>query len=152
MFDCLIPDIEPKKGYGLIYCYTLEDGRQYIGQTTQQLKNRHIGHLRSQLFFDKCLKKSKFHLFIIGEYPEGQLNEKELYNIGLFETIYPQGFNRQTILDSPINRKPKNKKPIVLKEWDDKRSAKFDKMVQKKYYGSRLWYLYGEQIKQKLRR
>lgn len=90
----------PKEGYGFIYKCTVEDGKQYIGQTTSSIKERMRQHEgRSERgwrmpLFDRVLKKGlSYDVEIISEVPIDMLDAVERYCIGYFDTLVPNGYN-----------------------------------------------------------
>lgn len=84
---------------GKIYKYTnLINGKIYIGQTKQTLKQRDYKHqtqLNDNTYFHRALKKygrQNFSLELVEDnIPFNQLNEKEKFYIDFFESFYTTG-------------------------------------------------------------
>lgn len=92
--DCVVPNIIPANGNGLVYLYTLDNGEQYIGQTNMDIRKRHAMHKYGDVqLVDKKLKKHNWSLKIIGEYPESDLDKMERFYINLLYTMHPNGLN-----------------------------------------------------------
>lgn len=92
----LIKNYTPQEGNGVIYKYTLDDGRIYIGQTIQPLLKRHGSHCNNAMYIDRALKKHDYFLEVIVEAPIDQLNDLEQYYISKFDCLYPNGLNFST--------------------------------------------------------
>lgn len=73
------------------------NGKAYIGQTMQMLKNRMRRHLMGDLYIDLALKKYGIENFTVEVIEEcksvDELNEREIYYIAFFNTLYPNGYN-----------------------------------------------------------
>ena len=92
-----IKNYTPKKGNGLIYKYTFDDGRIYIGQTKQSSLKRHKQHCSDNLLYvDKMIRTHDYFLEIVIEVPIEQLNDLEQYYIAKFDCLYPNGLNFST--------------------------------------------------------
>ena len=92
---------------GVIYCYTFENGKTYVGQTMNetQRKSSHISEAKrgSQLYFHKALRKYnfKFTYEILKEVFTNtkeelvkKLNKYEIFYITIFNSMYDQnGYN-----------------------------------------------------------
>lgn len=84
---------------GLIYKYTnLINGKIYIGQTKQALKNRHKDHLnqlQDNTYFHRALLKygeNNFSLEVIEDnIPYHKLDEREKYWISYYDSFYTKG-------------------------------------------------------------
>ena len=71
------------------------NGKAYIGQTMQMLKNRMRRHMMGDLYIDLALKKygiENFNVEVLEECKSvDELNEREIYYIAFFNTLYPNG-------------------------------------------------------------
>lgn len=84
---------------GKIYKYTnLINGKVYIGQTKQTIKQRDYKHqtqLNDNTYFHRAMKKygrNNFSLELVEDHiPFNQLNEKEKFYIDFFESFYTTG-------------------------------------------------------------
>ena len=83
----------PKDGFGLIYMYTFDDGKRYIGQTNGPLIRRHKQHLCEKLVVDNMIRKHGYTLEVLDEVPINELNHSEQYYISEFSTMHPNGWN-----------------------------------------------------------
>lgn len=95
-----IPEWIPKKGKGIIYMYTLDNGKKYIGQTVSKLSKRHADHLRikkgkkiGEPFVDRFLRKHSYELTILCETDVENLNKMENFYIFKYDTSFPMGYN-----------------------------------------------------------
>lgn len=90
--------------YGIIYKATnIENGLIYIGQTIQGLDTRKAGHIsnafgsQSSLYFHRAIRKygeDNFTWEIIDESEtKEELNEKEMYWIGFYDSYKGDGYN-----------------------------------------------------------
>ena len=81
-----------------IYCYTSPSGKKYIGQTVKTLAERaeNGNHYRECTAFWRAIQKygwENFKCEILEECRPEDLDEKEEYYIGLYNTIVPNGYN-----------------------------------------------------------
>lgn len=83
----------------IIYLFTNEKtGKQYVGQTSQELRKRTLQHRRAkQTYFDRAFTKETekdFTLEVIDKAKTNkELNEKEIYWIEKLNTRFPNGYN-----------------------------------------------------------
>jgi len=93
-----VTDFKPEAGWGIIYMYTLDNGKRYIGQTVNRLMERHWGHMSDSgnCIVDKALAKHDFILEVIDYLPENELDYAESYYIKYFNTFTPNGYNFTT--------------------------------------------------------
>ena len=92
-----IKDYVPKEGNGLIYKYTFDDGRIYVGQTKQHLLKRHAQHyFDNSLYVDRMIRTHDYFLEVVTEAPVERLNDLEQYYIARFNCLYPYGLNFST--------------------------------------------------------
>ncbi len=91
-----IKDYIPREGNRLIYKYTFDDGKIYIGQTKHSLLARHRQHSDGTMYVDRMIKTHDYFLEVIIESPIGQLNDLEQYYIAKFNCLYPNGLNFST--------------------------------------------------------
>lgn len=92
-----IKDYTPKEGNGLIYKYTFDDGRIYVGQTKHSLLKRHRQHYSDNLLYvDKMIRTHDYFLEVVTEAPIEQLNDLEQYYIAKFDCLHPNGLNFST--------------------------------------------------------
>lgn len=93
---------KPKDGHGFIYKYTAPNGKNYIGQTINSLKNRAkniisgTGYKKCTLFW-KAIQKygwNNFQVEILEEICIEELNDREIYYINFFNSIAPNGYNQ----------------------------------------------------------
>lgn len=83
----------------IIYLFTNEKtGKQYVGQTSQELRKRTLQHRRAkQTYFDRAFTKETekdFTLEVIDKAKtDKELNEKEIYWIEKLNTRFPNGYN-----------------------------------------------------------
>lgn len=106
-----IPDWTPKKGKGIIYMYTLDNGKKYVGQTIARLSKRHADHLRvkgkkgkGEPFVDRFLRNHLYKLIILCETDVEKLNEMENFYIFKYDTAFPMGYNILLNDESSIKR------------------------------------------------
>ena len=99
-----IPNYKPKSDEGIIYLYIFDNGKTYVGQTTQELKKRHKGHLSDRQPVDDALRKHAYELKILEIVPKSELDDKEREYIKKYNSMKPNGYN----LDSggKVNREP----------------------------------------------
>lgn len=90
---CKIPNVCPKIGYGLVYCYTFDNGKKYIGITTTNFIQRHKTHLYGKQVVDYAIRKRKYNVEIIDEVPIDELNDAEIRYISEFNCLKPNGYN-----------------------------------------------------------
>lgn len=82
---------------GYIYCFkNLINGKCYIGQTIRNPQVRYSQHLAThdETVFHNALKKygkENFLFYVIGEFPDNELNEKERYYIKRFNSHWQDG-------------------------------------------------------------
>lgn len=82
---------------GYIYCFkNLINGKCYIGQTIRNPKVRYAQHLNTDdgTVFHNALKKygyKNFLFYVIGEFPDSQLDEKEKFYIKQFNSHWKDG-------------------------------------------------------------
>ena len=85
---------------GIIYCITFPSGKQYVGQTTQLLKERIGQHLRSNTTHLICraMKKyaSSYKVEILQEPDDEQIDFYETQFITSLNTLHPNGYNLST--------------------------------------------------------
>lgn len=95
---------KPQLGYGYIYKYTSPNGKNYIGQTINSLKERAKslidgrGYKKCSVFW-KAIQKygwKNFKVEILEEVKVEELNNKEKYYISLFNSLVPNGYNLTT--------------------------------------------------------
>ena len=91
-------DYTPEAGWGFIYLYTLDNGKQYVGQTVIPIKRRHSNHMSAKKGcpFDNALRKHSYTLDILDYLPENELDAAESYYIEMFNTLFPNGWNFET--------------------------------------------------------
>lgn len=80
-----------------------ENGKQYIGQTTYDVKTRwrnHVYHSKHSLdnnYFHRAIRKygeKSFEISIIEEIEDyNLLDEKEVFYISFYNTLFPNGYN-----------------------------------------------------------
>jgi len=92
---------------GIIYCALGPSGKKYYGQTIQEFNSRKIRHIYDALhgsntYFHRALNKHGFenfqwHLIEILHGTKKELtkllNEKEIFYIKKYDTLYPNGYN-----------------------------------------------------------
>jgi group I intron endonuclease len=97
--------MENKKNYGYIYLITnLINGKQYIGQTVQTIKERFYGHIsKKNPVISKAIKKHGRKNFKIEEidvaYNQKELDLIEGVYISWFKTLAPNGYNITKIIN-----------------------------------------------------
>lgn len=83
----------------IIYLFTnKKTGKQYVGQTSQELRKRTLQHRRDkQTYFDRAFTKETekdFTLEVVDKAKtDKELNEKEIYWIKKLNTKFPNGYN-----------------------------------------------------------
>lgn len=88
---------KPKDGYALIYKYLLDNGKSYIGQTTQNLVDRHYKHKSEDVApIDKALKEHQYELVVLCEVPLSEADEMERHYITEYNSLAPNGYNYTT--------------------------------------------------------
>ena len=89
-FNCI-----PNEGWGLIYMYTFDNGKRYIGQTVQSLLGRHKSHLFNDghCVVDRVIAKHDYSLEVLDHLPQNELDYAEQYYIDKFNSITPNGYN-----------------------------------------------------------
>lgn len=99
-----IPNYKPKNGEGIIYLYVFDNGKTYVGQTIQELRKRHRGHLLDHQPVDNALRTHQYELKILEIVKINELDDKEREYIRKYNSIKPDGYN----LDSggKANREP----------------------------------------------
>lgn len=85
-----MPDTETM---GIIYRYTFDNGKMYIGQTKFSLNYRHRQHLIGNMLVDKALRCHRYTLEVVSEVPIERLDDEEQRLIKEFNTEYPNGYN-----------------------------------------------------------
>ena len=87
----------PKEGNGIIYRYTFENGKKYIGQTKYSLNIRHSQHKRDYTqLIGKAISKYRYELEVIEEVGLDILNDEEIKYIRMEGSLYPNGYNLTT--------------------------------------------------------
>src|SRR5665213_2267447 len=89
--------------FGIIYLVTnTVNGKQYVGQTVQLLKERLASHLLdanrgSAYLLHRAIRKYGYSSFTVEEIDVAQsrkeLNAKETFNVLLYNTLAPNGYN-----------------------------------------------------------
>lgn len=93
-FDCKCPTYKPAKGNGIIYLYMFDNCKQYVGQTSKRLSDRHNTHVRSrEQYVNNIIRKHKWALVVIGEYPISELDDMEILYISSLNTRIYNGYN-----------------------------------------------------------
>ena len=90
-----------KNNMGYIYMYTSPNGKHYIGQTKQSIKERRkaskgLGYVGCPAFYHAIQKYGgldKFQLEILEEIDNSLLNEREEYWIKFYNSLIPNGYN-----------------------------------------------------------
>lgn len=109
----------PRPGYGCVYKYNVL-GKDYVGQTRQNLKARHRSHiayypslreLNVKLPVDHKLRNNPYTLNILWTGEIGQLNAIESEYISKLDSIAPNGWNYTLGGDAPavINESTRQK-------------------------------------------
>jgi group I intron endonuclease len=85
---------------GIIYMIkNKENGKIYIGQTKRSLEKRMIEHCsQKQTYIDKVIKKygrNAFEASVVEEVNDSLLDEREENWITFYNTIFPNGYNRE---------------------------------------------------------
>lgn len=86
---------------GYIYMYTAPNGKHYIGQTKQTIKERRktekgLGYITCPAFYHAIQKYgglNNFKLDILEEVDNSLLDKKEEYWINFYNSLIPNGYN-----------------------------------------------------------
>ena len=92
-------ELKMEEKLGIIYIPTnLINGKQYVGQTTRDLKERIKGHKKHGCLLHNAIKKYGFKNFKVISFscPEKDLDWTETFLIKELNTLAPNGYNLQT--------------------------------------------------------
>lgn len=115
-----------------VYCYTGENGKKYIGITSNSLYRRAgkdgYNYIRDNCSFGQAIKKYGFNFFTAEILEDGLTEEKakelEQYYIEKFDT-YKNGYNNTLGGDGTL----KTDRELVLKLWHEKHSISYIKEI-----------------------
>ncbi len=104
---------------GIVYAITyLEDGTEYVGQTTQDLSDRITQHVKTKSLLGTFIQKKGLEAFgirVLAYCPRDQLNECERDWVERLGTLFPDGFNK-TFGGSGASR-PRGSRPSRAREY-----------------------------------
>jgi group I intron endonuclease len=126
---------------GIIYCYTNKvTGKKYIGQTIhpEQRKRNHLHEAMerdSDYYFHRSIRKhgwDNFDYEVLEENVEN-LNERENHYIGMYDTLWPNGYNQcpAAALDkTAIEKMKETKRKQFAAMTEEERRTRVECMVQ----------------------
>jgi len=87
--------------YGIVYLYRNKiNGKCYVGQTIQSVKQRHKSHLKNRYAIGCALRKygvDNFEISIVEHCnSQDELNDAESYYVQHYRSLYPNGYNLTT--------------------------------------------------------
>lgn len=94
-------DAVAESNKGIIYLYTFDNGKQYVGQTIISVKKRYGQHLAEDNALSRAMKTHKHMVSILEVVDIEKLDDAEIKWIAEKNTLWPRGYNFTTGGSSP---------------------------------------------------
>ena len=78
---------------GIIYLYTFDNGKQYVGQTRTSVKKRYGQHLAEDNVLARTMKTHKHMVTVLETVDLDELDNAEVKWISDLNTLWPKGYN-----------------------------------------------------------
>jgi group I intron endonuclease len=104
---------------GIIYIFTFPNGKQYVGQTVNTVKERLQKHKKSKYAIGNAMRKygmNSFSRLLLNDVPEEELDYWEEYYIKECNSLSPNGYNLDTGGNKNKHASDETRKKISLSQ------------------------------------
>lgn len=78
---------------GIVYLYSFDNGKQYVGQTRISVKKRYVQHFSNNDLLANIMKKHRHAVSVLEIVDIDKLDEAEIFWIKTLNTVWPFGYN-----------------------------------------------------------